>query len=224
MPQSVGGVIAEEGCGDSLTMISESGNIGGVPLAGVNFGAHVNVESMTDQGDHFRFFDGQGLDLAMFGLAEADAYGDMNTNIVNGAVKGVGGFMNIAAGAKKIVILGTFTAKGMKIEVGDGKMTIVQEGKYKKFINTLPQSSFDCRGTVKRGCPVTFVTERCVFQGTEEGIMLTEIAPGVDLQKDILDQMEFKPLIKEGGPDLMPEEIFYEEWGGLKAYVEKKNA
>ncbi len=224
MPQSVGGVIAEEGCGDFLTMISESGNIGGVPLAGVNFGAHVNVESMTDQGDHFRFFDGQGLDLAMFGLAEADANGDMNTNIVNGAVKGVGGFMNIAAGAKNIVILGTFTAKGMKIEINDGKMTIVQEGKYKKFIKELPQSSFDCRGTAKKGVPVLFVTERCVFKGTPEGIMLTEIAPGIDLQKDILDQMEFTPLIKEGGPDLMPAEIFQEEWGGLKAYVEAKAA
>jgi len=131
--------------------------------------------------------------------------------------------MNIAAGAKNIVILGTFTAKGMKIEVKDGKLNIIQEGKYKKFIKELPQSSFDCRGTAKKGVPVLFVTERCVFKGTPEGIMLTEIAPGVDLQKDILDQMEFTPLIKEGGPDLMPAEIFQEEWGGLKAYVESKS-
>jgi propionate CoA-transferase len=224
MPQSVGGVIAEEGCGDYLTMISESGNIGGVPLAGVNFGAHVNVESMTDQGDHFRFFDGQGLDLAMFGLAEADANGDMNTNIVNGAVKGVGGFMNIACGAQNIVILGTFTAAGFKERVEDGKLIIDQNGKFRKFIEKLDQNSFDCIGTVKRGIPVTIVTERAVFKGTENGIMLTEIAPGLDLQKDILDHMGFKPLIKEGGPDLMNPDIFQEKWGKLKDIVDAKGA
>lgn len=225
MPQSVGGVIAEEGCADYLTMISESGNIGGIPLAGVEFGAHVNVESMTDQGDHFRFFDGQGLDLAMFGLAEADANGDMNTNIVAGAIKGVGGFMNIAAGAKKIVILGTFTAKGMKIEVEDGKLNIIQDGKYKKFVSSLVQSSFSARTIAKTGVPILYVTERAVFEGTEEGIKLVEVAPGVDIQKDVLDMMEFMPLLPEGGIEavkLMPEEIFYEEWGGLKAYIDNK--
>lgn len=222
MPQAVGGVLAEEGVADYLTMISESGCIGGVPQAGTDFGAHLNVESMTDQGDHFNFFEGQGLDLAMFGLSEVDPNGDMNTNILNGVIKGVGGFINIATGAKKIVILGTFTAKGMQIDVGDGKLTIKKEGKFKKFVNKLIQSAFYCKGFVKKGVPVTFITERCVFQATEDGLMLTEVAPGVDLQTQVLDQMEFKPIMPKDGPKLMPKEIFEEHWGGLKAYVDKK--
>ncbi|MDD7409507.1 MAG: CoA-transferase [Anaerovoracaceae bacterium] len=222
MPQSVGGILAEEGVADYLTMVSESGCIGGVPRSGVDFGTHINVESMTDQGDHFNFFEGQGLDLAMFGLGEADANGDMNTNILNGSIKGVGGFINIATGAKKIVVLGTFTAVGMKIDVKDGKLNIKQDGKYKKFVKQLVQSSFYCKGFVKKNVPVIFITERAVFQATENGLMLTEIAPGVDLEKDVLGQMEFKPLIAEGGPKLMPEEIFHENWGGLKEYIDKK--
>ena len=222
MPQSVGGIIAEEGCSDYLTMVSESGCIGGVPLSGVSFGTHINVESMTDQGDHFNFFEGQGLDLAMFGLSEVNAEGDMNTNILNGVIKGVGGFMNIAAGAKKIVILGTFTAKGMKIEVGDGKLNIIQDGKFNKFVDKLVQSSFYCKGFVKKKVPVTFITERAVFEASEDGLVLTEIAPGVDLEKDVLGHMGFKPIIPEGGPKLMPEEIFHEKWGGLKDYIAKK--
>ncbi len=223
MPQSCGGVIAEEGCSDFLTMISESGCIGGVPQAGVDFGAHANVESMTDQGDHFLFFEGQGLDLAMFGLSEVDPNGDMNTNILNGVMKGVGGFMNIATGAKKIVILGTFTAKGMKIGVGDGKLTIEKDGQFNKFVGSLVQSAFYAHGFYEKGVPVTYVTERAVFEIGPNGLILTEIAPGVDLEKDVLGRMDFKPEIPEGGPKLMPEEIFHEHWGGLKAHVESKH-
>lgn len=224
MPQQVGAVIAEEGIGDYLTMLSESGAAGGVPASGGNFGAHYNVESLTDQGDHFNFFDAGGINLAMFGLAEMDARGDMNTNILNGSIKGVGGFMNIACGAHNIVILGTFTAAGFKEKIEDGKLVIEKTGKFRKFIDKLSQNSFDCIGTVKKGVPVTIVTERAVFKGTENGIMLTEIAPGIDLQKDVLDEMGFKPLIKEGGPDLMNPDIFQENWGKLKEIVDAKGA
>lgn len=223
MPQEVGGIVDEEGCADWLTMISESGCIGGVPNAGVGFGSHVNVESMSDQGDHFNFFEGQGLDLAMFGLAEVDGNGDMNTNVLNGAIKGVGGFMNIAAGAKKIVILGTFTARGMKIDVVDGKLVINQDGKYPKFVKELAQSSFYAKGLEANGVPITYITERCVFQLTQEGLVLTEIAPGVDLEKDVLGRMEFTPIIPEGGPVLMNPDIFQENWGGLRDYVENRD-
>ena len=222
MPQSVGGVIEEEGCAEFLTMISESGCIGGVPQAGVDFGSHINVESMTDQGDHFLFFEGQGLDLAMFGLSEVDKNGDMNTNILNGIMKGVGGFMNIASGAKKIVILGTFTAKGMKIEVGDGKLNIVRDGEHKKFVDNMVQSAFYAHGFYKKGVPVLYVTERAVFKLGEKGLILSEIAPGVDLQKDILNQMDFVPEIPEGGPVLMDETIFHEKWGKLKEMIEAR--
>lgn len=223
MPQQVGTIIAEEGVSDYLTMISESGSIGGVPAAGVNFGAHYNIIASSDQGDHFNFFDGGGLHIGMFGLSEVNQYGDLNVAVLNGAVKGVGGFMNIMAGARNVVVLGTFTAGGIKTRVEDGKLIIDQEGKFKKFIKQPVQLASDVRRRIAdgKGAPL-YVTERAVFRATSEGLLLEEIAPGVDLQKDILDQMEWAPIIPEGGPKLMPAEIFQEEWGGLKALLDSK--
>lgn len=225
MPQQVGTIIGEEGVSDYLTMISESGSIGGVPAAGVNFGAHYNVIASSDQGDHFNFFDGGGLHIGMFGLSEVNQYGDLNVAVLNGLVKGVGGFMNIMAGARNVVVLGTFTAKGLKEHVEDGKLVIDQEGQFKKFIKEPVQLASDVRRRIAdgKGAPL-YVTERAVFRATPDGLLLEEIAPGVDLQKDILDQMEWAPIIPEGGPKLMPADIFQETWGngGLKAILDAK--
>ena len=218
MPQSVGNIMDEEGVSKDITLISESGNIGGVPAIGPLFGSHYNVEASSDQGDHFNMFDGEGLACVGFGLSEADPTGAMNTSILNGTVIGVGGLMNIASTAKKSVVLGTFTAGGIKTSVRDGKMVIEHEGKFKKFVNQIRQSSFSARRAVADGKEVIYITERAVFEATADGLLLTEIAPGIDLQKDILDQMEFAPIIPEGGPKLMPAEIFEETWGGLKNY------
>lgn len=222
MPQMIGSIIAEENCSDALTLISESGAIGGVPAAGVNFGAHYNVESLTDQGDHFNFFDGGGLNFGAFGLSEVDPNGDLNTSLLNGVLKGVGGFMNIAATARKAVFVGTFTAVGIKTSVKDGKLIIDREGKFKKFVNKLPQNSFSMKTAVAQGHEILYITERCVLKGTPEGLLLAEVAPGADLQKDILDQMEFMPIIPEGGPKLMPAALFQENWGGLRAILDAK--
>jgi propionate CoA-transferase len=222
MPQSVGSILAEEGVSDYVTMLSESGSIGGVPASGVNFGAHYNIEASCDQGDHFNFFDAGGLDFAGFGLSEVGPDGGMNVAVLNGAVKGVGGFMNIAAGAKKIVVLGTFTAAGIKTSIVDGKLVIDKEGKFKKFIDHIELNAFDAKGVIKKGGSVTYITERAVFEMSLDGLVLTEIAPGIDLQTQVLDQMEFKPIIPEGGPKLMPAEIFQENWGGLKAILDAK--
>ena len=208
----------EEGVSKDITLISESGNIGGVPAIGPLFGSHYNVEASSDQGDHFNMFDGEGLACVGFGLSEVDPTGAMNTSILNGTVIGVGGLMNIASTAKKSVVLGTFTAGGIKTSVRDGKMVIEHEGKFKKFVNQIRQSSFSARRAVADGKEVIYITERAVFEATADGLLLTEIAPGIDLQKDILDQMEFAPIIPEGGPKLMPAEIFQETWGGLKNY------
>ncbi|MCL1910940.1 MAG: hypothetical protein FWG13_01895 [Leptospirales bacterium] len=218
IPQQIGSIIAEEGCSGFLTMISESGAIGGVPLVGGGFGSHFNVESLTDQGDHFNFFDYHGLDFGSFGLSEVDPTGGINTSMVSGVLKGVGGFMNISSAAKTAVILGSFTASGLKTSCKDGKLVIEQEGKIKKFVKKCPQLSFSCTESVKAGQKLFYVTERAVFQGTTTGIKLIEIAPGIDLQKHVLDQMEFKPEMPEGGPKLMPAELFQEKWGGLKAH------
>ena len=229
MPQKVGNIFDEEGVANDITLISESGNIGGVPGVGVDFGCHYNVAASCDQADHFNMFDGEGLDVVGFGLSEVDPTGAMNTSLLNGTFIGVGGFMNIASTARKSVVLGTFTAAGIKISIKDGKLSIDQEGKFNKFVNKLPQSSFSAQNSVKEGRPVVYITERAVFNvveaveqdGVKVGLELTEIAPGVDLQKDILDHMEFKPIIPEGGPKLMPAEIFEENWGKLKDYFYK---
>lgn len=222
MPQMIGSIMTEEGLNDVLTMISESGAIGGVPASGVNFGAHYNVESLTDQGDHFNFFDGEGLEFGAFGLGEVDQNGDLNTSLLNGSLKGVGGFMNICDGAKTAVFVGTFTAGGIKTHIEAGKLFIDKEGKYKKFVKTIPQNSFSLKSAVAAGHKIIYITERCVFEGTAEGLLLTEIAPGIDLQTQILDQMAFKPIIPKGGPKLMESGLFQENWGGLKAILEAK--
>jgi len=223
IPQQIGSIIAEEGCSALVTMISESGAIGGVPLVGPGFGSHFNVESLTDQGDHFNFFDHGGLEFGCFGLSEVDPTGGINTSMVSGVLKGVGGFMNISATAQTAVILGSFTASGLKTSCKDGKLVIEKEGKIKKFVKKCPQLSYSCTESVKRGQKLFFITERAVFEGTTHGIKLIEIAPGIDLEKDVLAHMEFKPEIPAGGPKLMPSELFQEKWGGLRAHWDSKD-
>lgn len=221
-PTYTGNVMAEEGCADTITMISESGSIGGIPGGGNDFGAHWNIEASCDQGDHFSFFDGGGLDLGVFGISEVDKDGNVNTSLLNGKIMGVGGFMNIAATAKNAIFVGTFTAGGIKCKVENGKMVIEQEGKYKKFVNSCPQLTFNAEQSLKKGNRILFITERCVIERTTEGMVLTEIAPGIDLQTQILDQMEFAPVIPEGGPRLMNSELFQPTWGKLKEILESK--
>ncbi|WMJ78720.1 MULTISPECIES: acyl CoA:acetate/3-ketoacid CoA transferase [unclassified Sedimentibacter] len=219
-PTYTGNVMSEEGCADEITMISESGSIGGVPGGGNDFGAHWNIEASCDQGDHFSFFDGGGLDFGVFGLSEVDKDGNVNTSLLNGKIMGVGGFANIAATAKNAIFVGTFTAGGIKCRVEDGKMIIDQEGKFKKFVKSCPQLTFNAEQSLKKGNRILFITERCVIERTDKGMILTEIAPGIDLKTQVLDQMEFAPIIPEGGPKLMPKDIFNERWGKLKEIME----
>ncbi len=221
-PTYMGNVMAEEGCDQMITLISESGSIGGIPGGGSDFGAHWNIEASCDQGDHFSFFDGGGLDIGIFGLSEVDQDGNVNTSLLNGKIMGVGGFANIAATAKYAVFVGTFTAGGIKCKVEDGRMVIVNEGKYKKFVAKCPQLTFNAEQSLKRGNHILFITERCVIERTKEGMILTEIAPGIDLQTQILDQMEFTPIIPKGGPKLMDSDIFKPQWGKLKALMAGK--
>jgi len=221
IPQGTASILAEEGCASKVTLISESGSIGGVPGVRGDFGHHYNIESSTNQDAHFNFYDGGGLDTAIFGLGETDAEGNVNASLLNGKVFGVGGFLNVACNAKKTIIAGTFSAGGLKIKTGDGKLTIEKEGRFKKFLNKVIQISFAGKVAVRSGVELLFITERAVFRLKEEGMILAEIAPGIDLQKDVLDLMEFKPIIP---PDLktMPEGIFKPVWGEgeLKKIVE----
>ena len=219
LPTLVPNILEEEGVADKVTLISESGLIGGIPAPGGDFGAHFNPEVMYNQTDHFSFFDQGGLDVGVFGLSEIDKDGNVNTTNLNGKIVGAGGFPHIAANAKHSIFVGSFTAHGLKCHVEDGKMVIDHEGQYIKFVNECLQITFNADECISRGNRVTYISERCVIEKTKEGLVLKEIAPGIDLQTQILDLMEFEPIIPDGGPELMDEKLFQETWGALKDII-----
>ncbi|MBE6118327.1 MAG: acyl CoA:acetate/3-ketoacid CoA transferase [Erysipelotrichaceae bacterium] len=219
---NVGNILAEEGCLDMVTMCSESGMIGGVPCPLPNFGSSYNPEATIDHNSSFDIIDGGGLDMTCLGLGECDEAGNINVSKFGKRLIGPGGFIDITNATKKVVFCGTFTGKS-KLAVKDGRLEILEEGSVRKFKQHVQQVTFSGR-YVKPDQRVIYVTERCVFELLDGKMVLTETAPGVDLQKDILDQMDFVPEISA---DLkqMDEGLFREDWGGLrKILTEGENA
>lgn len=213
MPEGIANVANEEGL-PGLKLTVEAGGIGGVPMAGTAFGTCTNPDAIIDQPYQFDFYDGGGLDQAFLGLAECDKDGNINVSRFGPKIAGCGGFINITQTAPVVVYCGTFTASGLKESFADGKLTIVQEGKIKKFKENVEQITFSAQYAHEVGQKVMYVTERAVFELLEGKLTLTEIAPGVDLQKDILDQMEFMPAISENLKE-MDACLFREEKMGL---------
>ncbi|WP_342244036.1 acyl CoA:acetate/3-ketoacid CoA transferase [Pseudomonas sp. OTU5201] len=217
MPEGVAAVAAEEGVIDLLTLTAEPGVIGGVPASGLDFGAASNHSALIDQPYQFDFYDGGGLDIAFLGLAQADAEGNLNVSRFGTRLAGAGGFINISQNAKAVVFVGTFSAGAQDIRIENGELRIVQDGEVRKFVREVEHRTFAGRLAAESGKPVLYVTERCVFRLSLEGLELIEIAPGVDLERDILARMDFRPIVRE--PKLMDARLFREGRIGLRELI-----
>jgi propionate CoA-transferase len=207
MPEGVAQVANEERVIEFLTLTTEPGVIGGLPNGGLNFGTGTNIDALLDQPAQFDYYDGGGVDSAFLGAAQTDAEGNVNVSKFGPRFVGPGGFINISQNSKKVIFLGTFTAGGLKIAIGDSGIKIESEGKDLKFVDRVEQKTFSGKYASMRQQPVLYITERCVFSLSEEGLELVEIAPGIDLEKDILALMGFKPVIRKP-PRLIDARIF----------------
>ncbi|MBL8589881.1 MAG: acyl CoA:acetate/3-ketoacid CoA transferase [Methylobacteriaceae bacterium] len=207
MPDGVAAVANEEKIIDLITLTAEPGVIGGIPAAGIDFGAAVNTQAIIDQPNQFDFYDGGGLDAAFLGLAQVDRHGNLNVSKFGPKLAGAGGFINISQTAQKVVFVGTFTAGRLKLDIGGGRLSILEDGREIKFVDQVEHVTFSGAEAVKSGRPILYVTERCVFALRPGGLELTEVAPGVDIERDILAKMAFRPRIPRD-PALMDARIF----------------
>jgi propionate CoA-transferase len=213
MPEGVAVVAAEEKVLQFVTLTAEPGVIGGMPQGGLNFGAALNPDAVIQQNQQFDFYDGGGLDLAVLGMAQVDGEGNVNVSRFGPRLAGAGGFINISQNARKAVFTGAFTAGGLVLAIEDGKLRIVNEGKSRKFIEKVEQITFSGGFAGENGQPVLYVTERCVFSRTAEGVELVEVAPGIDIDRDILAHMGFRPIVRD--PKLMDARLFRPEPMGM---------
>jgi propionate CoA-transferase len=206
IPAYVSKVIAEEGRSDEITMTTESGIVGGIPVPLPDFGVAYNPEALITHGEMFDFIDGGGLHLSCLGMSEVDSHGNVNVSKFNNRLFGPGGFIDITRSTKTILFCGTFMNKA-ELKISDNELAILKEGNIRKFVSEVEQITF-CGGEASPEQRILYITERCVFQLIDGEMVLIEIAPGIDLQNDILDQMDFTPTIPEEGPKLMAPDIF----------------
>jgi propionate CoA-transferase len=197
MPDGVASVAAEEGLIDQLTFTVEQGIVGGRPAGGIIFGVAYNPEAIIEEDAQFNFYDGGGIDITFLGMAQVDAQGNVNVSKLGDRLTGCGGFINLSQNAKRVVFCGTLTARGLRCTVEDGQLHIVQEGAIHKFVERVDQITFSGQYARENAQPVLYVTERAVFELAPEGLVVREIAPGLDLERDVIAHMGFRPLVFE---------------------------
>lgn len=198
MPDTIGRIAVEEDYYDNIYISIETGVFGGVPVYGQLFGAAINPISLYSMTNIFDLYDGGIIDVGIVGIAEVDKYGNVNVSKLGKRTTGPGGFINITQNCKKTIFMGTFTSSGLEVEIVDGKLKILKEGKYKKFLNNVNQITFASKYSKNKNQKIIYITERCVFELNDDGLLeLTEIAPGIDIERDILPNMEFEPVISK---------------------------
>jgi propionate CoA-transferase len=197
MPEGIASIASERGLLDRITLSVESGAIGGMPAGGLSFGASRFPQAIIDQASQFDFYDGGGLDFSALGAAQIDVHGNVNVSRFGDRVPGVGGFINISQTAKRLVFCCSFTSGGLDVACADGRLTIVREGRCAKFVPMVEQLSFNAARARRIGQQVLYVTERAVFQLGEEGLELTEVAPGIDPVRQVLQLLPFTPRVRD---------------------------
>ncbi len=207
IPDAVAKLVAARGDLDLYYQTVEHGTYGGSLLDGELFGFARNPTAMIDAPSQFDFYSGGGLDIAFLGFGEVDAEGHVNASKLGGLPVGPGGFIDIAQNARKMVFCGTFEAKGTAIETGDGTLRITRQGEIRKFVRSVQQITFSGVEALRSGQETLYVTERAVFRLTPQGMVLTEVAPGVDIRRDVLERMGFEPLVP-ADPAVMPARHF----------------
>ena len=209
IPDGIAKLIAERGHLDRYYQTIEHGTYGGELLDGTLFGYARNATAMIDGPSQFDFYSGGGLDIAFLGFGEIDAGGNVNVSKLGGMTVGPGGFIDIAQNAKKVIFCGTFDAKGTELKIGQGRLAIVRHGEVTKLVKQVEQITWSGPQSLKRGQEALFVTERAVFRLTGGGVVLAEVAPGVDVRRDVIERMQFAPLVPRQ-PALIPAAHFTE--------------
>lgn len=214
----IGNISNEEGINDDIMITVESGIYGGVQAGGIDFGIGRNLYAMIGHHEQMDYYNGAGVDVTFMGFGELDGEGNINATKMGSRCTGCGGFIDITQNAKKVVFCGTFTASGCEFEFTGRKLTILKEGKIRKMVNRVAQYSFNGTLAREKQQEVYIVTERAVFKLIREGVMLIEIAPGIDLQTQVLNLMDFKPIVS---PELrvVDEALFNEGSAGIKEQI-----